>query len=100
MAIDSAQKCAPLHEATGRNIRSRHRLNLVCEVVQVVREINKRTGAQLDSGAVANPNGRGTGKHGVENACGLDSVRGIFNESTLYSIGSQYARDVLKFGYL
>lgn len=82
-------------------MKSRHRLDFVCEVVQVVGEINKRSGAQLDSGEVINPNGRGAaGTGGVQNACGLDSVRSMFNESILYAIGSQYARDIIKFGYL
>lgn len=69
--------------------------------MQVVRQINKRTGAQLDSGPMSNTNGKGAAStNGVANACGLDSVRSLFNETTLYDIGSQYARDIIKFGYL
>ena len=64
----------------------------------MVSEINQRTGAQLQAKAVAKVN---TGvKNGVENSCGLDSFRDMFNESTLHSIGLQYSRDVIKFGYL
>ena len=69
--------------------------------MQVVDEINRRSGAQLDAGKVGNSNGRGApGANGMANACGMPHVRSLFNESTLYSIGAQYARDIIKFGYL
>ena len=77
-----------------------HRFDYDRGIVQVVRKVNPRTGAQLNSGAIANPNGRGAaGTTCVEDACGLYSVHSMLNESTLYSIGAQYARDILKFGW-
>jgi hypothetical protein len=48
-----------------------------------------------------NPNGHGDpGMNRIENACELDSVRSMFNESTLYAIASQYSMDVINFGYM
>ena len=69
--------------------------------MQVVAEISRRSGVQLDAGKIGNTNGRGaSGTGGMENGCGMDSVRSLFNESTLLSIGTQYARDIISFGYL
>ena len=68
--------------------------------MQVIDEINRRSGAQLEAN-IGNPNGRGAqDTNGMENACGLDTVRSLFNESMLHSIGAQYSRDIIKFGYL
>ena len=69
--------------------------------MQVIDEINRRSGAHLEAGKIGNPNGgRAPGSNTLENACGMDTVRSLFNESTLYSVGAQYARDIIKFGYL
>jgi hypothetical protein len=69
--------------------------------VQVVEQINQRSGSHFEAQVVGNPNGLGApGMNGVENACQLDSVRSMFNESTLYAIALQYSMDVVHFGYM
>jgi hypothetical protein len=69
--------------------------------VQVVQQINKRSGSDFEAQYVTNPNGHGDpDTNGIENACELDSVRSMFNESTLYAIASQYSMDVMGFGYM
>ena len=76
------------------------RLRCDC-AAQVVEQINERSGAAFEAGYVGNPNGHGApGMNGIENACGLDSVRSMFNESTMLAIASQYSMDVINFGYM
>lgn len=71
------------------------------EVLQVVDLINRRCGSSFEAQYVGNPNGHGApGMNGIENACGLASVRSMFNESTLFTIASQYAMDVINYGYM
>jgi hypothetical protein len=70
-------------------------------LVQVLEQINRRSGSHFEAQVVQNPNGLGTSAmNGVENACQLDTVRSMFNESTLYAIALQYSMDIIKFGYM
>lgn len=70
-------------------------------MVQVVEQINQRCGSAFEAEYVGNPNGHGApGMNGIENACGLQSVHDMFNESTLYAIASQYSMDIINFGYM
>ncbi|NJR43261.1 MAG: hypothetical protein HC767_12000 [Akkermansiaceae bacterium] len=63
--------------------------------------INERSGSTFEAKPVGNPNGRGNADtNGVANACGVERTRRLFNETTLYNIASQYARDVISFGYM
>ncbi|NJO33719.1 MAG: hypothetical protein HC869_11820 [Rhodospirillales bacterium] len=59
------------------------------------------SGSSFDAQHVRNPNGQGmSSANGIENVCSLPGVRSMFNESTLYNIASQYAMDVINFGYM
>ena len=67
----------------------------------IVGEINDRVGTRFVPVAVTNPNGHGKpGQGNVENSCTDPEIMANFNETTLYNIASQYAMDVLRYGYL
>lgn len=69
--------------------------------VEIVASINKRAGTDFVAGPVSNPNGHGDAAKGkVENSCEFPEIMANFNKTTLYNIASQYAMDVLRYGYL
>jgi hypothetical protein len=70
-------------------------------MLQVVRHISERTGASFALAGVTNPNGHGDQKNGgVENLCNMASVKRMYNERALYQMGTQFAMDVISFGYI